>query len=101
MELNIPVLALAQLKRDVDGRASKIPMLSDLKESGAIEQDADIVMFMHCTEEELEKRIQCEPYKVDVIVGKQRNGRVGQISLKFKPRSTKFEDDNGITYEDD
>jgi replicative DNA helicase len=92
MELNVPILALAQLNRAIESRADKTPMLSDLKESGAIEQDADNVLFLHCTDEALELRKQCKPYQITIIVGKQRNGRVGEVDLQFRPRSTRFED---------
>jgi replicative DNA helicase len=92
MELNVPILALAQLNRAIESRADKKPMLSDLKESGAIEQDADNVLFLHCTDEALELRKECKPYQITIIVGKQRNGRVGEIDLQFRPRSTRFED---------
>lgn len=91
MELNVPILALAQLKREVEGRQDKTPQLSDLKESGGIEQDADTVMFMHIEKEQLEKRMKAESYYVQVVVGKQRNGRLGMERLEFKPRSTRFQ----------
>lgn len=89
-ELAVPVLALAQLNRAVESRGDKVPQLSDLKESGAIEQDADTILFLHVTPDELKKRTECLPYNVSLNVGKQRNGRVGEVPLTFKPRSTKF-----------
>lgn len=92
MELNIPILVLAQLSRDIEKRGDKTPMLSDLRESGSLEQDSDNVLFLHVTEDELEKKSRNETYSVRVIVAKQRNGRVGDIELLFKPRSTKFVD---------
>jgi replicative DNA helicase len=92
MELNVPILALAQLKRDVESRQDKTPQLSDLKESGGIEQDADTVMFLHVEKEQLEKRMKAENYYVQVVVSKQRNGRLGMEQLEFKPRSTRFVD---------
>lgn len=90
MELDVPVLALAQIKREVEQRQNKEPMMSDLKESGGIEQNADIVMFLHVAEEEMEKRMQALPFLVDTIVQKNRNGRLGSAKLEFKPRSTRF-----------
>jgi replicative DNA helicase len=92
MELNVPILALAQLKREVESRADKTPQLSDLKESGGIEQDADTVMFMHIDEEQQQKRLKAENFYVQVVVGKQRNGRLGSETIEFKPRSTRFVD---------
>ena len=91
-ELNVPVLALAQLNRESEKRGDKRPQMSDLKESGAIEQDADCIMFIHCRDEQEQLRNQAMPYILDIIVDKHRNGRVGEVCLTFKPRSTKFED---------
>lgn len=86
-ELNIPVIALAQLSRAVESRQSKVPQLSDLRESGALEQDADIVMFIYRDEvynpETERKNI------ADIIVAKHRNGPVGEVSVYFdKAKST-------------
>lgn len=88
-ELNIPVLALAQLSREVEKRTGKVPQLSDLRDSGTIEQDSDIVMFLHPP---AEIPAGSDPYPVDVMVAKHRNGPVGVISLKFDPKRTKFTD---------
>lgn len=89
-ELNVPVLALAQLSRAVETRQSKVPQLSDLRESGSIEQDADIVMFIYRDDvynpESERKNI------ADVIVAKHRNGPVGEISLYFQASQTRFRD---------
>lgn len=89
-ELDIPVLALAQLSRAVDSRQSKVPILSDLRESGSIEQDADIVMFIYRDDvyhpESERKNI------ADIIVAKHRNGPVGEISLYFQANQTRFHD---------
>jgi replicative DNA helicase len=89
-ELNIPVLALSQVSRGVDARASHVPLLSDLRESGSIEQDADIVMFL-CREEmydpETEKR-----HIADVYIAKHRNGATGHLSLYYEPQHTRFRD---------
>lgn len=89
-ELNVPVLALAQLSRAVEQRGDKIPQLSDLKESGAIEQDSDVVMFLHCDESQLDKKMKSEPYSINVIVAKHRNGQVGIVPLQFVPKLTQF-----------
>ena len=89
-ELNVPVLALAQLSRAVEQRGDKLPQLSDLKESGAIEQDSDVVMFLHCDESQLDKKMQSQPYNINVIVAKHRNGQVGIVPLQFVPKLTQF-----------
>ncbi len=89
-ELHIPIVALAQVSRAVESRQSKIPMLSDLRESGAIEQNADIVLFLYRDEiyhPETERK-----GLVDVIVAKHRNGETGNILLRFEPRVTRFHD---------
>lgn len=89
-ELNVPVLALAQLSRAVESRQSKVPQLSDLRESGSIEQDADIVMFIYRDDvynpETERKNI------ADIIVAKHRNGPVGEVSLYFQASQTRFHD---------
>ena len=89
-ELNIPVLALAQLSRAVESRQSKVPQLSDLRESGSIEQDSDIVMFIYRDDvynpESEKKSI------ADIIIAKHRNGPVGEISLYFQANQTRFRD---------
>ncbi|HEV7236014.1 MAG TPA: DnaB-like helicase C-terminal domain-containing protein, partial [Ktedonobacteraceae bacterium] len=89
-ELNVPVLALAQLSRAVESRQSKVPQLSDLRESGSIEQDADIVMFIYRDDvynpESERKNI------ADIIIAKHRNGPVGEVSLYFQASQTRFHD---------
>ncbi len=87
-ELNVPVLAAAQLSRAVEQRQDKRPQLSDLRESGSIEQDADVVMFIYRDEvynEETERKNQA-----DVIVAKHRNGPTGSVTLYFRKELTQF-----------
>ncbi|SFG90068.1 replicative DNA helicase [Desulfotomaculum arcticum] len=89
-ELNVPVMALAQLSRSVEQRQDKKPQLSDLRESGSLEQDADVVMFIYRDEyynPETEKR-----GIADIIVAKQRNGPTGTVELAFLKQYTKFMD---------
>jgi replicative DNA helicase len=89
-ELNVPVLALAQVNRKVEERPSHEPKLSDLNESGGIARDSDLVLFIYAEEEELQKREQSMPFQVWIKAAKHRNGRMGQIPLYFAPRITKF-----------
>jgi len=87
-ELNLPVLALSQLSRAVENRPSRIPQLADLRESGSIEQDADVVMFIYREdyyEQETERK-----NVADIMIKKHRNGPTGQIELHFKPEQMKF-----------
>lgn len=84
-ELKIPVLAVSQLSRAVEARGSKIPQLADLRESGAIEQDADVVMFLYRPEEEI-----LEETVVKLLVAKHRNGPLGEIDLLFRGDRIKF-----------
>ena len=87
-ELRIPILALSQLSRAVELRPSKIPQLSDLRESGAIEQDADVVMMMY-REDYYEEDSQ-KPGITDIYIRKHRNGPTGHIELAFKKEQMKF-----------
>jgi replicative DNA helicase len=87
-ELEVPVLALSQLSRQVEQRAGNKPVLSDLRESGAIEQDADIVLFIY--RDEVYNRDSVEKGTAEVIVGKQRNGPIGDCKLSFAPNWTRF-----------
>ena len=88
-ELNVPVLALSQLSRSVEARQVKKPMLSDLRESGSLEQDADIVMFLY--RDDYYKGAEEAPTHItELIVAKHRNGPVGRVNLFFKNECTKF-----------
>jgi len=101
-EIDTPVLAVSQLSRAVEWRASHRPQLADLRESGSIEQDADVVLFiyrdeMYYNEDEWRKLhdIEGEPYPkgiADIIIAKHRNGPTGEVKLRFLPRTARFKD---------
>jgi len=97
-ELGVPVLTCSQLSRAVEMRSPKIPQLADLRESGSIEQDADVVLFIYredayTSQEEWEKTHAAEPYPkgiADIIVAKHRNGPTGRVQLRFFDKTAKF-----------
>src|SRR5579862_4674699 len=108
-ELNVPILALSQLSRQVENRDDKRPQLSDLRESGSIEQDADVVMFVFREEyylatkeprvgtpehEEWHTEMELAHGKAEVIIGKQRHGPTGTVELQFDASVTRFGDLN-------
>ena len=87
-ELNIPIVALSQLSRAVEGRMSKRPLMSDLRESGSLEQDADMIIFLYRDDyynKDTEKKGISE-----IIIAKQRNGPIGTTELAWLPQYTKF-----------
>lgn len=97
-ELSIPVVALSQLSRDVEKRDGK-PRLSDLRDSGSIEQDADVVMFLHRRADQTYEGDENSPIPTDLMIEKHRNGPTGKVSLQFDRKHATFVEPASDEYE--